>query len=114
MCAGSDGLVQSTRFPADSRPARLLNVDLALAHLKEHGLETSVTSSHIVEGARLQTLDLLWDLMHQIQVISAQSDSWKTSTCHTLLGDNIKNCCLPAARPKLISIPCRGVAFRSN
>lgn len=62
--------MHKTKLPAENRLVRLHNVNLALGALQKHGLCTSVTSAHIVEGARLQTLDLLWDVMYQLQVIT--------------------------------------------
>ncbi len=67
--SGQSELVASTHFPADRRPYQLQNVEAALFAAEEAGCSLDIRGEDIVNGVRSTTLNLLWTLLSNLQVL---------------------------------------------
>lgn len=71
LVTGADNLIQKVRVPAVSKLQKIHNVEVALKGLAEAGCQVkNLTSKDIVMGHKEKTLSLLWQIIHNYQVIN--------------------------------------------
>jgi abnormal spindle-like microcephaly-associated protein len=76
LITGSDSLIQKLRVPAVSKLQKIHNVELALKGLAEAGCEIkNLIAKDIVMGHKEKTLSLLWQIIHNYQVIERKKSN---------------------------------------